>query len=140
MKDIQEAVRIYLEAVSGVKTVCDRTCVQGVYPLLAVAIQENGTVLVAGGRQAEHSYQVTVTAVSDRDREGTTALLAALVVPLLRGVPAKKDGEKRILHPLNIRTEGEELVFSLEVCVPVPPLQDAPVGASGRMETLYLGI
>lgn len=138
MKQIQEAVRKYLEAATGVRTVCDRTRAQGVYPLLAVAVKEDGTVLIDGGRQAEHTYQVTVTAVNDRDRDGNTALLASLTVPLLRGIPmVDGNGESRTLHPLDIATGGEELTFSLTLCVPVPPLPKPGQTEPGVMETLH---
>ena len=50
MKAIQDAVRLYLERATGVRAVADRTRVPGVYPLLAVAVREDGTVLVDGGR------------------------------------------------------------------------------------------
>ena len=116
MKAIQDAVRLYLQKTTGVRAVADRTRVAGEYPLLAVAVREDGTVLVDGGRQAEHTYRVTVTAASDRNRDGNTALLASLAPCLLRGVPM---GD-RVLHPLDVKTEGEELTFSLELCVPLP--------------------
>ena len=95
MKAIQDAVTAYLQKATGVRTVADRTRVAGEYPLLAVAVREDGTVLVDGGRQAEHTYRVTVTAASDRNRDGNTALLASLAPHLLRGVPM---GD-RVLHP-----------------------------------------
>lgn len=57
----------------------------GEYPLLAVSVREDGTVLVDGGRQAEHTYRVTVSAASDRERDGNTALLSSLTPVLLRG-------------------------------------------------------
>ena len=136
MKAIQDAVRLYLERATGVRAVADRTRVAGEYPLLAVAVREDGTVLVDGGRQAEHTYRVTVTAASDRDRDGNTALLAALVPVLLRGVPM---GD-RVLHPLDVKTEGEELTFSLELCVPVPPDESAGEAADAYMETLNFGV
>ena len=136
MKAIQDAVRLYLEQATGVRTVADRTRVPGVYPLLAVAVREDGTVLVDGGRQAEHTYRVTVTAASDRNRDGNTALLASLVPVLLRGVPM---GE-RTLHPLNIKTEGEELTFDLVLCVPVPPAEKPGQTEPEIMETLRLGL
>lgn len=140
MNVIQEAVRAYLKKASGVNTVCDRTRVRGEYPLLAVAVKEDGTVLMDGGRQAQHTYQVTVTAVNDRDRDGNTALLASLTVPLLRGIPmVDGSGESRTLHPLDIRTEGEELTFSLTLCVPVPPLPKPGQTEPGVMETLHMG-
>lgn len=139
MNVIQEAVRAYLEKASGVKTVSDRTRVRGEYPLLAVSVREDGTVLIDGGRQAEHTYQVTVTAVSDRDREGNTALLAGLPVVLLRGIPMERDGERRTLHPLGVQTEGEELTFTLVLCVPVPPVPKGGQTEPGIMETLHMG-
>ena len=136
MKAIQDAVRLYLERATGVRAVADRTRVAGEYPLLAVAVREDGTVLVDGGRQAEHTYRVTVTACSDRNRDANTALLASLPPFLLRGVPM---GE-RTLHPLDIKTEGEELTFSLVLCVPVPPAEKPGQTEPGVMETLRLGI
>ena len=136
MKAIQDAVTAYLETATGVRTVADRTRVPGVYPLLAVAVREDGTVLVDGGRQAEHTYRVTVTAASDRNRDGNTGLLAALPPVLLRGVPM---GE-RTLHPQDIRTEGEELTFDLVLCVPVPPAEKPGQTEPGGMESLHLGL
>lgn len=140
MRAIQEAVRAYLEKYSGIRAVCDRTRVRGAYPLLAVSVREDGTVLVDGGRQAEHTYAVTVTAASDREREENTTLLAAVPPLLLRGVPMEKDGERRVLHPLDIRTEGEEVTCSIVLCVSVPPLPDAEGEASEMMETLHFGV
>lgn len=136
MKAIQDAVTAYLEKATGIRAVADRTRVPGVYPLLAVAVREDGTVLVDGGRQAEHTYRVAVTACSDRNRDGNTALLASLPPVLLRGVPM---GE-RTLHPLDIKTEGEALTFSLVLCVPVPPAEKPGQTEPGVMETLRLGI
>ena len=136
MKAIQDAVTAYLQKVTGVRTVADRTRVAGEYPLLAVSVREDGTVLVDGGRQAEHTYRVTVTAASDRNRDGNTALLASMPPVLLRGVPM---GE-RTLHPLEVKTEGEELTFSLVLCVPVPPAEKPGQTEPGVMETLRLGI
>ena len=136
MKAIQDAVTAYLETATGVRTVADRTRAPGVYPLLAVAVREDGTVLVDGGRQAEHTYRVTVTACSDRNRDGNTALLASLPPVLLRGVPM---GE-RTLHPLDIKTEGEELTFSLALCVPVPPAQKPGQAEPGIMGSLHFGV
>jgi len=140
VKIIQEAVRAYLQEQAGVKTVSDRTRIRGEYPLLAVSVQENGTVLLCGGQQAEHSYQVTVTAVSDRERDGNMALLSSLVPPLLRGIPLELAGTPRNLHPLNIRTEEECLTFSLELCVPVPPAETAVPPATDRMNILHFEI
>lgn len=118
MKEIQEAVWACLEERSGVKAVPDRSPCRE-YPLLAVSVREGGTVLLDGGRQAEHTYLVTVTAVSGRDREENTPLLSELVPLLLRGVPLE-NGEKRVLHPLDIRTEGEKLTFSVALCRRLP--------------------
>lgn len=139
MKQIQEAVTAYLELASGVRTVCDRSLVTE-YPMLAVALQEQGTVLIDGGRQAEHRYLVTVTAVSDRRRDGNTTMLSELSGLLLRGVPALLDGQARTLHPLDIHTEGEELTFSLAICMPVPPVSYAGQEATETMQALHLGL
>lgn len=136
MKAIQDAVRLYLQKTTGVRAVADRTRVAGEYPLLAVAVREDGTVLVDGGRQAEHTYRVTVTAASDRNRDGNTALLASLAPCLLRGVPM---GD-RVLHPLDVKTEGEELTFSLELCVPLPEAERPGTEPPGVMEKLHLGV
>ena len=137
MKSIQEAVCACLEARSGVPAVKDRSLCR-VYPMLAVSVRENGTVLLDGGRQAEHSYQVTVTAVSDQDREENTALLSALVPLLLQGVPL--ESEDRVLHPLDIRTEGGELTFTIVLCRCLPNKNAAPGDGPGRMETLHIGL
>lgn len=140
MKDIQEAVRAWLEERTGVRAVSDRSAVRE-YPLLAVAVREGGTVLLDGGRQAEHTYLVTVTAAADRDRAGNTALLAGLVPKLLRGVPFREaeSGESRTLHPLNIRTEGEELRFDLALCRRLPEPEAHPGGTDlGLMEILHV--
>ena len=136
MKAIQGAVTAYLQKATGVRAMADRTRVAGEYPLLAVAVREDGTVLVDGGRQAEHTYRVTVTAASDRNRDGNTALLASLVPHLLRGVPM---GD-RVLHPLEVKTEGEELTFSLELCVPLPEPEKPGTEPPGVMENLHLGV
>ena len=136
MKAIQDAVRLYLQKTTGVRAVADRTRVAGEYPLLAVAVREDGTVLVDGGRQAEHTYRVTVTAASDRNRDGNTALLASLAPCLIRGVPM---GD-RVLHPLDVKTEGEELTFSLELCVPLPEAERPGTEPPGVMEKLHLGV
>ena len=139
MKAIQDSVAAYLQACTGVRTVADRTRARGEYPLLAVSVREEGTVLVDGGRQAEHTYRVTVTAASDRHREGATALLSGLVPALLRGVPMETEGAERVLHPLNIRTEGDQLTFEVELCVPLPETAKSG-GEIGTMRTLKLGI
>lgn len=140
MKHIQTAVAAYLQQATGVKTVCGRTRVRGEYPLLAVGAGKEGTTLLSGGRLAEHCYKVTVTAVSDREREENTALLSALSVPLLRGIPLEtEEGEHRVLHPLNLSVEGETLTFTLELCVPVPPVSGGEQGGE-TMETLHFQV
>lgn len=140
MRAVQEAVRAYLEKYSGVRTVCNHTRVRGAYPLLAVAVREDGTVLVDGGRQAERTYAVTVTAASDREREGNPALVAGLVPLLLRGIPMERAGERRVLHPLEIRTEGETVTFTITLCVSVPPLPDMAERAFEMMKDLHFGV
>lgn len=138
MKEIQEAVRACLEERSGVKTVPDRSRCRE-YPLLAVSVREGGTTLLDGGKQAEHTYLVTVTAAADRDREGNTPLLSRLVPLLLRGVPLEENGENRVLHPLDIKTEGEELIFSVVLCRRLPQTEAEP-GEEGPelMRTLHV--
>ena len=140
MRVVQEAVQAYLEKYSGVHTVCDHTRVRGAYPMLAVAVREDGTVLMDGGRQAEHTYAVTVTAASDREREENTALLASLAPLLLRGIPMERDGERRVLHPLEIRTEEEAVTFTITLCISVPPLPDMAGEASEMMKDLHFGV
>lgn len=141
MKNIQEAVAAYLEQETAVRTVCDGTAVKGVYPLLAVAVAEKKTLLLAGGRQAEHTYEVTVTAVSDRERTGNTALLSGLVPVLLRGVPWETEvGARRVLHPLGIRTDEDRLTFRLELCVALPDGAPDGEGAPEPMQTLHFGV
>ena len=142
MKAVQDSVAAYLQACTGVRTVADRTRARGEYPLLAVSVREDGTVLVDGGRQAEHTsrgqhpYRVTVSAASDREREVNTALLSSLTPVLLRGVPM---GE-RTLHPLELKTEGETLTFTVELCVPLPQPEKPGMEPPGRMATLNLDI
>jgi len=140
MKQIQEAVAAYLEQETGVHTVCDRTNVRGEYPLLGVSVAEKQTVLLAGGKQAEHTCEVTVTAASDREREGNTALLAGLTPVLLRGIPMERGGERRVLHPLGIRTEGDTLTFTLELCVALPEAEPEGETAAEPMQTLHFGV
>lgn len=144
MDHICAAVAAYLQEETGICAVEEGTRCPGVYPLLAVRVSADGTTLLDGGRQAERTYTVTVTAASDRDREGATALLSALVPVLLRGVPAalaEADGREvgRTLHPLGIKTEGDKLTFSLKICVALPK-KKAPQGDPGIMETLHMDI
>lgn len=138
MNHIQDAVCAYLEAQTTIKTVRAGEHCAGKYPVLAVDIREEKTLLCAGGKQAEHTYVVTVTAAPNRERAGETAALAALVPVLLRGVPmVLTQGEKtvsRVLSPQGIKTEGDELSFHLKLSVPVPPK-----GSEGAdlMQTLH---
>ena len=136
---MESAVAAYLNGAAKATAVAEGTRAAGVYPLLAVSVREEGTVLVDGGRQAEHTYRVTVTAASDRHREGATALLSGLVPALLRGVPLETEGAERVLHPLNIRTEGDQLSFDVELCVPLPETGRSG-GKIGTMRTLKLGL
>ena len=136
MKSVESAVTTYLQAAASVPAVAERSRAAGVYPLLAVSVREDGTVLVDGGRQAEHTYRVTVSAASDRERDGNTALLSSLTPVLLRGVPM---GE-RTLHPLELKTEGETLTFTVELCVPLPQPEKPGMESPGRMATLNLDI
>lgn len=71
-------------------------------------------------------------------REDGTVLLAGLVPLLLAGVPMERDGCRRVLHPLDIRTEGEELSFSLELCVPLPRAGGPEETEPGLMKTLHV--
>lgn len=139
MKAMESAVSAYLNDAAKATAVAERTRAAGIYPLLAVSVREDGTVLVDGGRQAEHTYRVTVSAASDRHREGATALLSGLVPVLLRGVPMETEGTERVLHPLNIRTEGDQLTFDVELCVPLPEAGKSG-GEIGTMRTLNFGI
>ena len=79
---------------------------------------------------------MTVSAASDRERDGNTALLSSLTPILLRGVPM---GE-RTLHPLELKTEGETLTFTVELCVPLPRPEKPGMEPPGRMATLNLDI
>ena len=139
MKAMESAVAAYLNGAAKATAVAEGTRAAGVYPLLAVSVREEGTVLVDGGRQAEHTYRVTVTAASDRHREGATALLSGLVPALLRGIPMGEGGARRVLHPLNIQTEGDALTFDVELCVPLPETGKSG-GEIGTMRTLKLGL
>ncbi len=132
MKEIQKAVAAYLRERTGLRAAEERSpCRQ--YPMLAVSVRSGGSVVIDGGRQAERTYLVTVTAVSDRDREDNTALLSALVPLLLAGVPM---GD-RTLHPLDVETGGEELTFSLTLCVLLPQRIGPSAGTElGMMEKL----
>lgn len=141
MTGIQKAVAAYLEQETGIRTVCDRTRAAGVYPLLAVAVEQKKALLVAGGKLVEHTFQVTVTAASDRERQNTSALLTELTAHLLRGVPLwGRNGKYRILHPLDIRTRGEELLFTLEVCAVLPDPSGEEADSAQPMADLHLSL
>lgn len=135
MKDIQAAVAAYLEQAVGVPAVEERSRCRGNYPMLAVTVRENGTVLLAGGRLAEHEYLAEVTAASDREREEASLLLDAVTAALLRGVPM---GE-RVLHPLDIKTEGDKLTFALAVCRVVPQSESGETPAE-LMESIHVEV
>ncbi len=136
MKSIQKAVAAFLAERTGLPAAEDRSrCRQ--YPMLAVSVRSAGSVVIDGGRQAERSYLVSVTAASGRDREENTALLSRLASLLLEGVPM---GE-RTLHPLDVKTEGEALTFSLTLCVPLPRREKPNAGTElGMMEKLWFDI
>ena len=140
MNQIAEAVRAYLQEETGVHAVCGSAKHAGEYPLIAVNIDENGTVLTSGGKLCEHDYAVRVKYAVNRERTGETAALAGLVPVLLRGVPLTlTEGEKtvrRVLSPLGIRTEGDELSFRLRLSVPVPP-KGGGVTPADVMQTLH---
>lgn len=76
MTGIQQAVATCLQERTGIRTVCGRSRLAE-YPMLAVSVSEKATVLVDGGRQAEKTFAVTVTARADRAGDGNTALLTA---------------------------------------------------------------
>lgn len=142
MNHIQDAVCAFLEEQTKIRTVRAGEHRAGKYPAFAVGIREEGTVLTAGGKQAEHSYLVTVTAAPDRERTGETAALAALVPVLLRGIPltvpaTKQSGAvRRVLSPLGIETEGDTLRFTLRLSAPIPSEQGGGEAAD-TMQVLH---
>ena len=93
-----------------------------------------GIRTVADRTRARGEYPLL--AVSVREREVNTALLSSLTPVLLRGVPM---GE-RTLHPLELKTEGETLTFTVELCVPLPRPEKPGMEPPGRMATLNLDI
>lgn len=140
MKDIQAAVTAYLQEKTGVRAVEKRSRASG-YPLLTVTAREDGTVVLDGGRQAEHTYALTVTAASDREREEASALLTRVTAALLRGVPFVhgEGGEERVLHPTDIRTQGDTLTCTISICRLLPrtePGQTPP----DVMETIHMAV
>ena len=143
MHNIQEAVRSYLERESGIAAVCAPDRCAGRYPVLAVGIFQEDTVLLSGGQQARCRFALSVTAAAGRERQGEAALLSGLVPILLRGIPVKlpvSGGQavRRHLSPLHLRTEGDTLRFSLQLCLPVPPGNEAAAGTPEPMAQLYL--
>ena len=138
MKDIQAAVTAYLQEVTGIPAV-ERRSRAKTYPLLSVTAREDGTVVLDGGRQAEHTYTVTVTAASDREREEADSLLARVTAALLRGVPfAPGDGSgERVLHPTDIRTEGDTLTCTICLCRRLPQPGEVP---PELMETVHIAV
>lgn len=140
MKTIQTAVADLLEQETGIHTHCGPCPAAGEYPLLTVEVEQKGSLLLAGGTQVEQTFQVTVTAAADRERLENTALLSGLVPILLRGVPLQETDGTRMLRPLDVRTRGEELLFSLEVCTALPWLSGGEDAAAEHMETLHLSV
>ena len=133
MNEIREGVRAYLQRESGVRAVCAPARCAGAYPLLTVEAHEDGTLLCAGGKQAEHRYRVTVRCAEDRERSDKNGRLAALVPLLLRGIPVTlgtgERAERRVLSPQGIETEGNALRFTLALTRPVPPRETGGSGA-----------
>lgn len=136
---MESAVAAYLNGAAKATAVAEGTRAAGVYPLLAVSVREEGTVLVDGGRQAEHTYRVTVTAASDRHREGATGPFVRTGPGPAPGRAHGDGGAERVLHPLNIRTEGDQLTFDVELCVPLPETGKSG-GEVGTMRTLNFGL
>mgnify|MGYP006934514177 FL=1 len=139
MKDIREGVRAYLERESGIHAVCAPAMHAGEYPLLTVDAREDGVVLCAGGRQAEHRYRVSVTCASDRERSDKNAALSALADLLLRGIPVTlgegAGAQRRVLSPRELETEGDTLRFALALTRVVPPEADS--GGAETMRVLH---
>lgn len=132
MKTMQTAVAQYLQQATGIRAVQERSKAAG-YPVLTVSAEETGAVLLAGGAQCEHSYQITVHAVSDRERDGKTQLLSRLISALTHGIPMGT----RVLHPLDIKTQGDALTFAVTLCVAVPPKDGT---AADWMETISVAM
>lgn len=137
MTGIQQAVATCLQERTGIRTVCGRSRLAE-YPMLAVSVSEKATVLVDGGRQAEKTFAVTVTARADRAGDGNTALLTAAAQALPGGIPMTCGGEKRVLHPLNCETERDALTFTVAVCLPVE--EQAPPQPAPAMLTLHVAL
>lgn len=111
MIQIQQAVADWLGRKTGVRAVAGRSPVQA-YPLFTVEAELSGVTALAGGRQCEERFSVTVTAASDRDRDQSRALLARLALALPAGIPM----DDRVLRPEDVSTKGDALCFSLTLC------------------------
>ena len=144
MNDIREGVRAYLQQESGIRAVNAPVRHAGEYPILAVKTRADGIVLCAGGAQAELRYRVTVTCAGDRERSDKNGRLAALVPVLLRGIPmALPSGVpgggkvRRVLSPQGLKTEGDELRFTLSLTRSVPPKADGGGAGGETMQVLH---
>lgn len=144
MNDIKEGVRAYLEQESGIHAVCAPARHTGEYPLLTVDARVDGTLLCAGGAQAEHRYRVSIRCAGDRERSDKNGRLAALVPVLLRGIPmALPSGVpgggkvRRVLSPQGLETEGDELRFTLSLTRSVPPKADGGGAGGETMQVLH---
>ncbi len=135
MTQIRQAVAQWLAGQTGVPAVEGRSPVQE-YPLLTVEAEQTGSTLVDGGRQVERRYTVTVTAAAGRDREDSAALLSGLVPALLGGIPM----DDRVLHPMEVSTEGDRLAFTLCLCQALPQREDGQQDGPGLMEHLHFTI
>lgn len=129
MKAIQKAVADYLSAATGAPAVEERTRCRS-YPCLAVEVQTGGAVLLCGGRQAERTYRVAVSILSDRERAGQKELAERAAQALLSGIPFGS----RVLHPEEVRTEGDRLDFTVTLC----QLLDRNDPQPQRMEHLFV--
>lgn len=138
MDTIQSAVARYFQEKTGVRAVQERSQARG-YPVLTVSVRETGSVLCCGGKQCERSYEITVRAVSDRERSQRCALLSGLSQAAAAGIPAQVSGgaETRTLHPLNLKTEGDALIFSVTLCTLVP---ETGQETAQVMETINLNV
>lgn len=132
MTQIQQTIAQWLAGQLGVAAVAGNSPVQ-TYPLLAVTVEQVGATLVDGGRQVERQYTVTITAAADRDREGSDGLLTQLEALLQGGIPM---GD-RVLHPMEISTQGDKLCFTLVLCQVVPRSSGADVD---YMKVLHMDV
>lgn len=132
MTQIQQAVVQWLIQQTGVATVAGASPVQ-TYPLLSVEVEQVGATLMDGGQQVERQYQVTITAAIDRDREKSQEFLSQLEPLLQGGIPM----ENRVLHPVEITAQGDQLSFALGLCQVVPQLDG---GSTDFMKVLHLNV